>query len=148
MDTIRDFTLSENEFLSPHSPHGVVLSGTFYQTVEHAFQAAKTFETNERDAIRDAATTAQAKALGRTCTMRPDWEQVKLRMMEQLLFKKYRIHRHLQTKLIQTMGVELINENTTGDKFWGVCDGEGENHLGKILMSVRTQLQEEENANS
>ena len=24
-----------------------------------------------------------------------------------------------------------------GDKFYGMCDGEGENHLGKILMKVR-----------
>lgn len=36
----------------------------------------------------------------------------------------------------------MINNegNTWGDKFWGVCDGEGENHLGKLLMEVRAEL--------
>jgi predicted NAD-dependent protein-ADP-ribosyltransferase YbiA (DUF1768 family) len=26
--------------------------------------------------------------------------------------------------------------------FWGVCRGKGENHLGKIIMDVRKEIQE------
>lgn len=34
--------------------------------------------------------------------------------------------------------------NTWGDKVWGVCNGEGENRLGKILMRIRSEIREEE----
>lgn len=27
-----------------------------------------------------------------------------------------------------------------GDTYWGVVDGKGENHLGKILMKVRSEI--------
>jgi predicted NAD-dependent protein-ADP-ribosyltransferase YbiA (DUF1768 family) len=29
---------------------------------------------------------------------------------------------------------------TWGDRFWGVCNGVGENMLGKLLMQVREEL--------
>lgn len=35
---------------------------------------------------------------------------------------------------------ELIEGNTWGDTFWGVCRGKGENNLGKILMRLRSEL--------
>lgn len=35
---------------------------------------------------------------------------------------------------------ELIEGNTWGDRIWGVCDGVGENRLGKILMRVRAEM--------
>jgi hypothetical protein len=34
----------------------------------------------------------------------------------------------------------LIEGNTWGDTFWGVCNGVGENNLGKTLMNVREIL--------
>ena len=39
----------------------------------------------------------------------------------------------------------LIEGNDWGDTFWGMTDGEGENHLGKILMRVRAELREAQN---
>lgn len=42
-----------------------------------------------------------------------------------------------------TGNAELIEGNTWNDTFWGVCNGEGENNLGKLLMKVRTNLFEE-----
>ena len=35
---------------------------------------------------------------------------------------------------------ELVEGNTWGDKVWGVCDGVGENNLGKTLMRIRDAL--------
>lgn len=29
------------------------------------------------------------------------------------------------------------------DTFWGICRGEGENHLGKLIMEVRKEIMEE-----
>lgn len=34
----------------------------------------------------------------------------------------------------------LVEGNNWHDKFWGVCGGEGENHLGKMLMHIRERL--------
>jgi predicted NAD-dependent protein-ADP-ribosyltransferase YbiA (DUF1768 family) len=42
--------------------------------------------------------------------------------------------------LIDTDDHELIEGNWWHDYFWGVCNGKGENHLGKILMDVREEL--------
>jgi predicted NAD-dependent protein-ADP-ribosyltransferase YbiA (DUF1768 family) len=36
--------------------------------------------------------------------------------------------------------VELIEGNWWGDTYWGVCNGVGENHLGKLLMKIRDYL--------
>lgn len=47
----------------------------------------------------------------------------------------------LRDKLVATGDAEIVEGNWWGDKFWGVCRGVGENHLGKILMRIRTELQ-------
>lgn len=36
----------------------------------------------------------------------------------------------------------LIEKNTWGDTYFGVCNGVGENNLGKDLMSIRYRLLE------
>lgn len=43
-----------------------------------------------------------------------------------------------------TGDVELVEGNWWGDRFWGVCDGVGENRLGRCLMEVRKELRGEE----
>lgn len=35
---------------------------------------------------------------------------------------------------------ELIEGNYWHDTYWGVCEGVGENHLGKLLMEIRNEL--------
>jgi len=34
----------------------------------------------------------------------------------------------------------LIEGNTWGDTYWGVCRGRGSNNLGKLLMKIREVL--------
>ena len=46
----------------------------------------------------------------------------------------------LALALKYTGDAELIEGNNWGDTFWGVCNGVGENHLGKLLMARRAQL--------
>jgi hypothetical protein len=46
----------------------------------------------------------------------------------------------LRALLISTGDTQLIEENTWGDTFWGVCNGIGKNMLGIILMDVRRAL--------
>ena len=46
----------------------------------------------------------------------------------------------LKHKLKDTGDAILIEGNTWGDRIWGVCNGVGENRLGRILMQIRDEL--------
>lgn len=129
-------------FLSNFSAAQVFLDGQPYVSVEHAYQAAKTLDLQEREAIRalNGYEAAKAKKMGRRVTMRPDWEDVKIDVMTGLVRQKFTLHPSLRKKLLATEDQKLVEGNTWGDVYWGVCDGKGENHLGKILMKVRNEL--------
>ncbi len=109
-------------------------------TVEHAYQAAKTVRQEERATILAAKTPAEAKKLGRYVTLRQDWETIRLLVMEDLVRQKFSNHPGLKVKLLATGEALLLEGNYWGDRYWGICRGVGENHLGKILMKVRAEL--------
>ena len=112
-----------------------------YATVEHAFVAAKTLDERERARVRAEPDPRAAKRLGRRLTLRPGWEQIKLSVMETLVREKFTRHPALAAQLLATGDLELVERNHWRDTFWGVSDGRGENHLGRILMKVRSELQ-------
>ena len=135
MDIIDVF--DENySFLSNFHPSPMVINGIYYPTVEHYFQAQKTLDFNTRLKIAAAPTPGKAKGIGRHVYLRTDWNNVKIDIMRDALIQKFS-DKKLQKNLIDTGDAELIEGNWWGDKFWGVCGGEGENHLGKLLMEVR-----------
>jgi len=117
----------------------VRLDDESYPSTEHAYQAAKTLLPAERRQIREASTCGKSKRLGQKVSLRPDWEQVKIEVMRDLLRQKFR-RPDLKAKLLETGRQHLVEGNTWGDKFWGVCDGEGENHLGRLLMDIRAEI--------
>lgn len=125
-------------FLSNFWPASVEYDGVTYPTVEHAFQAAKTLNKEERNKFQNI-TAAQAKKLGRTVTLRSDWEEVKVSIMKELLEKKFS-HSKLRDKLSQTKPHKLIEGNYWNDTFWGVCRGVGKNTLGELIMEIRETL--------
>ena len=45
----------------------------------------------------------------------------------------------LNTLLQETQNKYLEETNHWNDTFWGVCNGIGENMLGKILMEIRKE---------
>lgn len=137
----------EYRFLSNFWYAEVHMYGFDYPTVEHAFQAAKAQTHDERMTIRAANTPGQAKKLGRKVALRPDWEDFKLTAMKKLVERKFDpwAHPELTQQLLDTGNQTLIEGNYWHDTFWGVCEcdthqGEGQNHLGRILMEVRDAL--------
>lgn len=68
--------------------------------------------------------------------MRPNWDEMKIGFMASILAAKFS-DPELRLMLLQTWGCELVEGNTWGDTFWGVCNGKGKNNLGKILMELR-----------
>lgn len=129
-----------HRFMSNFWPAVVVFEGYSYPTVEHAYCAAKTLDKVERTKIMQARTPGEAKRLGKKVTIRRDWDELKLSVMEDLARQKFQKHSDLRRGLLATGNAEIFEGNTWGDKFWGVCRGEGHNHLGKILMKVRSEL--------
>ena len=61
--------------------------------------------------------------------------------MKELVLQKFSTNAELKDFLLETGEAHLIEGNGWGDTFWGVSGGKGENHLGKILMEVRQELQ-------
>lgn len=123
----------------------VFYDGYEYPTVEHAFQAAKCSDcwNEDLDRIRKVKSPQKAKQIGRYIALRQDWEEVKYNIMFELVLQKFARHFDLRERLLETVGRELVEGNDWGDKYWGVCKGEGQNNLGKILMGVRRLLSEE-----
>lgn len=124
----------EFRFLSNFWPCQIMFEGIIFPSVEHAYQAAKTLDMQKRKEMSQL-TAGQAKRAGSNLELRPDWEEIKIPIMRELLQKKF-ADRMLRWKLRQTKG-ELIEGNTWGDTFWGICKGQGENHLGRLLMEIR-----------
>lgn len=124
-------------FLSNFYPVEIKLDGIVYPNAEAAFQAQKTLDVEERHKFSMLKNPVQAKRLGRKVKLRDDWEEVKLEIMTEIVSQKFLQHPHLIEMLLQTGDEELVEGNKWGDRFWGVCKGKGENHLGKILMKIR-----------
>ena len=124
-------------FLSNFYPCPVVLEGVLYSSVEHAYVAAKSSDPAFRAQVARTEGANAAKKLGRKVKLRPDWEQVKVSVMESLLRQKFSFGSDLAMRLQSTGKAELVEGNWWGDTFWGVCKGRGLNTLGKLLMKVR-----------
>ena len=134
---ITDFR-GEYRWLSNYHECRIVHEGIFYPSTEHAYQAAKTLDLAKRREIAGLSTPGKAKRAGNALTdKRPDWDDVKVQVMREVLIYKFVTNRDLEKKLMETKGRQLIEGNTWGDKFWGVCDGEGQNWLGRLLMEIR-----------
>lgn len=138
MSEITSFS-GEYRFLSNFWPANVTDEEHRYATVEHAYQAAKTASASHRREILHANTAGIAKRLGRRVPIRPDWEDVKVGVMRELLRQKF-AEPTLRAKLLATGTALLVEGNTWGDRFWGQCPvGVGENWLGRLLMEIRSQ---------
>ena len=135
----------EFEFLSNFSASPVEYKGHIYPSVEVAFQAAKAF--NEVDAglfkkFKTHFDSGKAKRLGRQINLRPDWENIKLDVMFDLLCKKFQIP-SLRQQLLATGDIELVEFTVWHDNYWGDCTCgkcrkiEGKNILGKMLTEIR-----------
>jgi len=127
----------------------LIYEGIIYKSTEAAFQAAKTLDVAERERIA-VMTPSQAKKAGRSLQLRPDWEEVKDKVMYDVCRAKFKMNGTLQLeeKLLATGDEELIEGNTWHDNYWGNCtcdkckDIPGRNQLGKTLMKLREDIRE------
>jgi ribA/ribD-fused uncharacterized protein len=71
---------------------------------------------------------------------RPDWDDVKLRIMRDILYAKASQHEYVRRKLLET-GNRTLVEDSWRDSFWGWGpDKCGKNCLGVLWMEIRDKL--------
>ncbi len=137
---IREFR-DRYRFLSNFWLCKVSYEGRTWRSVEHAYQAAKCKLEEDKQRIFDIDRPGEAKRFGRIIRMRRDWEEIKVSVMECLLREKFK-EETLRKWLVNTGNQTLEEGNHWHDTFWGVDleTGEGENHLGKLLMKIRREI--------
>ena len=138
-DTFIDNFRGKYFFLSNFYEAPVTYDGITYRNNEAAFQAQKTLDRRLRLRFADLD-PSEAKRLGRQVKLRPDWEDVKVDLMLQIVRAKFKQNEDLAERLLETGDKHLIEGNNWGDTFWGKVNGHGENLLGQILMKVRKEI--------
>lgn len=136
----------KSQFISNFYVSEFVYDGHKYTTVEHAFQAAKCVNDVDREKVRSTATPSKAKYWGKRIKLRPDWESVKMTVMENALRAKFE-NKELRELLDATKGQTLIEGNSWHDNQWGnctcskrkACEKPGKNMLGTLIMKVRDE---------
>ena len=130
---------------SNFSPHPIELAGRKWATVEHYYQAHKFLGTDFEELmgqIHAAPTPELAAKIGRNPKHQshPSWDLCKCEVMYGAVLQKFRTHLDIQQILLATLDAEII-EDSPVDYFWGCGTARtGINHLGRILMQVRADL--------
>lgn len=142
MNSITNFR-GPYRWLSNHGDSVIVFNGIKYPTVEHAYQASKFLDVIHHKNIEKLKQPRLSREYARANAneIRADWDDIKLDSMAGFLRQKFSIP-ELQEKLLDTGNAELIEENTWNDTFWGICNGIGENNLGKLLMKIRAEIKD------
>lgn len=143
LDVINFYSVGDDygEF-SNFACYPVRIDGRVWPTTEHYFQAMKFVGTPHMEQIRRASTPSLAARMGRERTrpLRRDWDSVRMDVMCRALRAKFMQHDDLRDLLVRTGNARLV-EHTANDAFWGDGgDGRGQNHLGRLLMALRTEL--------
>lgn len=143
LTTIASFTY-EYRFLSNFYPCEIKYNFITFPSVEHAYQAQKTMDSEMIEKIRSCETPGKAKKLGQSIEIRPGWEIIKYSTMKLLLIQKFCCNETLKQNLLSTSPKILIEGNKWGDQYWG-CTLEnnrwvGQNHLGCLLMEIRDEF--------
>lgn len=130
-----DYAWLSNMFLCPlKMPDGVT-----YPSRENAFQAQKTKDIGLRRRI-SVVSPRDAKRIGRNILLVDDWDEIRVKVMFSVLENFFHQNELYKEKLIMTEDKYIEETNSWGDRFWGVCDGIGENALGHILMELRSRF--------
>lgn len=130
-------------FLSNFHESSLTYGGHRFPTAEHAYQARKAYRQEALfHQIKDADTPGEAKKLGYRARLPQDWDEAKVGFMTEIVTAKFCQNAHLARRLMETRSARnslIVELNGWGDTYWGAGEdtGEGENHLGRILMGLR-----------
>lgn len=138
----------EREFymFSNFSSFQVEWRGRVWSTSEHAYQAARFFDSAPHIAeqIMTARSAHDAYRLAQRYKeqQQAHWNQVETTVMYDICRHKLLQHEYIQQHLLSTNNERLV-EDSPKDAFWGWGPHrEGRNELGKIWMKLREELRD------
>jgi ribA/ribD-fused uncharacterized protein len=116
-------------------------------TSEHAYHFQKFCGCDTslcviRQQIKDATSAHQAFKIAETFRDKrdPKWDEVKVKLMKEIITAKAEQHEYVRRKLLET-GDKYLVEGSWRDDFWGWGPNkDGQNMLGKLWMEVRDEL--------
>jgi ribA/ribD-fused uncharacterized protein len=137
-------------FLSNFYESKIEFQGITYPTVEHFYVAMKSnsdqmlngkyyTSADFREMISKIKEPGVVKKIGQKIKVRKDWSEKKIEIMNFAIREKFK-DENLAELLKLTGDAKIVEVNLWKDTFWGVFNGKGENHLGKILMKVRDEI--------
>lgn len=147
LDTDKQVFFYEQDFyvLSNFSSFTLLWKGWRFDTSEAAYHWEKfqgTVQLGVLDWILHAPSAHEAFKIAEANKRlrRPDWDDVKVSIMRDILRSKAAQHEYVRRKLIATGDRELI-ENSWRDDYWGWGPNrDGQNMLGKLWMEIRDEL--------
>lgn len=81
---------------------------TEYHNVKYpTYQAAKTSNPIQREAIKNADTPDDAKRLGRRVEIKSNWDEIKDEVMYEIVSNKFK-NKRMQAKLLATENEQLV----------------------------------------
>lgn len=131
---------NEYDFLSNMYPCNILWQGMVYPSLENAYQAMKCLNEKERIYFVNVK-PGEAKKLGKSVLMRPDFDDIKYNLMRDLLDVKFQ--GPLLQRLLETSPESIVEGNWWHDNYWGVCQCSKcknkiqMNKLGELLQRKR-----------
>ena len=133
-------------FLSNLYKKSLVFEEREFPTAEHAYQFGKFRDETAREWAMQAPKPHLLAILAHglfAWDIVENWSKIKLNRMYRILRVKFS-NSVLKSKLLKT-GDAILIENSKSDSFWGMgAKGKGKNHLGRLLMQVRKELEEKD----
>lgn len=152
LDTVSRVRFYEHDFyvLSNFSAFTLVWKGIRFDTSEAAYHFEKFTDADGTLAdvraiqynIRTAPSAHEAFKIAERnkAHRRPDWDDVKVGVMLDILRAKAAQHEYVRRKLLAT-GIRELVEDSWRDDFWGWGPNrDGKNMLGRLWMQVRAEL--------
>ena len=135
------FFREEYAFLSNMYTCPIHFDGEIFPCVETAFQYAKCRDaslfTNDRGYFVNGFV---ARKIGQRVALPKDWNVQRVDVMYELLCDKFLHNDKMRAALRDLKDKMIVEDNEWGDTFWGQCNGEGYNMLGRLLMDIRKDI--------
>lgn len=131
--------IGQNSYLSNSYYCEVRVGDIEFNSAEAAFQACRTTDLDKRAKIARLSPEYAIKA-GKSLIERPDWPEIKDKVMAAIIDYKFSIRNIYLMQNLQNLEGPIVYENDIDDTYWGVCNGIGDNRFGKILEAQRAKL--------